>query len=386
VHGGAVFMHSTLRELAQKCDLHLIAMLDRADQLEDHGDLARACASAEFVVRNGSRPRLLGTTVPSAVREFASADVEWLVHRQMYTRSIDIVQLDYTPMAQYAGRYGRIASILFEHDVYFQSIARGLKETPDAAAGLEYLRALRYELKVLPAMDRIQVCTTENRDYLLSFLPRLADRIQTGLRAGIDVASYCYRTEGREPFTMLFLGNFRHLPNLAALEWFSREVLPRVVDQRPEARLVVVGSEMPASHKLPSSAALEFRGFVEDVREPLSRYAVFVCPVLSGSGVRVKLLEAFASGIPAVSTPLGAEGLARKDGDVCLLAGSPAEFARKILSVFSSPETGRELAARARREVETNWNTRVLSERLVESYRDVLAEKRASADTAATCP
>ncbi len=66
---------------------------------------------------------------------------------------------------------------------------------------------------------------------------------------------------------------------------------------------------------------------MEDVREPLSRYAVFVCPILSGSGMRVKLLEAFAAGIPVVSTTLGAEGLTSKDGDICALA-DPARTLR----------------------------------------------------------
>ena len=65
---------------------------------------------------------------------------------------------------------------------------------------------------------------------------------------------------------------------------------------------------------------MQMLGFVEDVRDPLSRYAIFVCPILSGSGVRVKLLEAFAAGIPVVSTRVGAEGLAVKDGEFCALA------------------------------------------------------------------
>ena len=77
-------------------------------------------------------------------------------------------------------------------------------------------------------------------------------------------------------------------------------------------------------------------GYVEDVRDLLSRYAVFVCPILSGSGVRVKLLEAFAAGIPMVSTAVGAEGLARKDGEFCALADAPADFAERVLALFEN--------------------------------------------------
>ena len=194
--------------------------------------------------------------------------------------------------------------------------------------------------------------------------------------AGDERADF-YVVERREPETMLFLGSFRHLPNQEALDWFTRQVLPRVLKQSPAARLVIVGAEPPARHSLPNLPAnIELRGFVDDVREPLGRYAVFVCPILSGSGMRVKLLEAFAAGIPVVSTPLGAEGLAGKDGEICSLATDPFEFAQKIVELFDDGEKARGLACRARERVVETRDMRVLTERLVESYREVLGDKR----------
>jgi glycosyltransferase involved in cell wall biosynthesis len=92
--------------------------------------------------------------------------------------------------------------------------------------------------------------------------------------------------------------------------------------------------------------------------------------------MRVKLLEAFAAGIPVVSTPLGAEGLAGADGEICSLAAEPLEFAQKIVELFDDVEKARELACRARERVVATRDMRVLTERLVESYREVLREKR----------
>ena len=129
---------------------------------------------------------------------------------------------------------------------------------------------------------------------------------------------------------------------------------------------------------MPTYAAnLEMQGFVEDVREPLARYAVFVCPVLSGSGVRVKLLEAFAAGIPVVSTAIGAEGLARKDGEFCALADQPAKFAERVLALFEDPAGAAAMAARARAEVENNWDMAAITARLVAGYRALVKTKRA---------
>jgi glycosyltransferase involved in cell wall biosynthesis len=318
---------------------------------------------------------------PHAVREVENEDLEWLIHRQILLHRIDVVQLEYTPMAQYRGAYRRIPCALFEHDVYFQTIGRALGHYPGAIdnlkARIEYLRALRYELRALPGCDQVQVCTPANRDYLLSFLPHLANRVKAGLRAGIDTSRYEFRQEGREPLTMLFIGSFRHDPNRVAMDWFVHEVMPLILARQPAARLIVAGSDPPPAHAYPDFAgALEMLGYVEDVRQPLARFAVFVCPILSGSGVRVKLLEAFAAGIPAVSTRVGAEGLARKDGEFCLLADDPRGFAGRVLSLFEDPPAAQAMALRARAEVEANWDMAAITRSLVESYRALVREKR----------
>jgi glycosyltransferase involved in cell wall biosynthesis len=176
---------------------------------------------------------------------------------------------------------------------------------------------------------------------------------------------------------MLFLGSFRHDPNRVAVDWFVRHVLPLIVAAEPAAQFAIAGSDPPAEHTYADHAAhLKMLGYVEDIREPMARYAVFVCPILSGSGVRVKLLEAFAAGIPVVSTRIGAEGLAAKDGEFCALADDPAGFAERVLALLRDPERAAEMAARARAEVEANWDMGAITRKLVEGYREIVWEKR----------
>ena len=384
VHGGGLFMYETLRELSKLTEVHAIVMLDDLSQLEANLELRDFCASAEFFVRADKRQSQLGSILPHAIHEFQNPDVYWLIQRQVYRKKIDIVQLDYTALGQYVEKYRRLASVLFEHDIYFQSVGRGLEfmRSPldKIKARFEYLRAIRYELRMLPGCDRIQVCTRENRDYLQSFLPGLSGKIQEGMRAGIATSRYPFPGGPREPFTMLFLGSFRHVPNQVALEWFARHVLPPILQKCPHARLLVAGSDPPPRHAYSDpSAAIEMLGFVDDIEPLFSRCAVFVCPIRSGSGVRVKLLEAFASGIPVVSTYIGAEGLARKNGEFCYLADDPAGFAAEVVEVLESRDGVGAMAARAREEVTTNWDMAVLTRRLVEGYEEVLREKRSAA-------
>ena len=177
VHGGAVFMYQTVREMARLTDLHLIILLDFPHEQKAHQELERICSSVEYIVRLEGRQKAIGSIEPHAVREFRNRDLAWLIHRQIYTRHIDVLQLEYTVLGQYSGQYRHIPSILFEHDIYFQSIARRLpfigNTIERVQARWEYLRSLRYELRMLLGQDRVQVCSRENEDYLISFLPSL---------------------------------------------------------------------------------------------------------------------------------------------------------------------------------------------------------------------
>jgi GT2 family glycosyltransferase/glycosyltransferase involved in cell wall biosynthesis len=383
IHGGGVFMYGTLSELAKHAEVHTVALLELPEQRESHEELKAFCASIELPVRSSAEPEPSASARPRSVREFANPDLEWLIHRKICLDRIDILQLEYAHLIQYAGRFERLASVVFEHDIYFQSLSRGLAHKSGvvlAKASVEYLRALHYELSHLPDCDQVQVCTRENREFLASFLPRSAAQIQEGLRAGIHASHFAFRYGGREPGSMLFVGSFRHTPNVEAIEWFVERVLPRILERKPDARLVVAGSDPPPrSLFAKATRGVELLGFVEDIRTELACREVFVCPILSGSGVRVKLLEAFASGIPVVSTSVGAEGLARTDGEFCALADDPGDFASKVVDILNCPQQAQAMAERARLEVESNWDMPVLTQKLVESYRQILNEKRRAA-------
>ena len=394
LHGGALFMNQTVRYLAPLTRLHLLAMLDEESDLAENRKLGEMCADAEFVVRGRGRSGGLGGLAPHAAREFGSDDFRRRLHRAIYVNEIDVVQLDYTQLAGYAESFERIATFLFEHDVYFQSVASGLRTVGNPVEkllhGYEYLRALRFELRALRRFDGVQTCTAENRRYLESFLGRgPSDKaagnldarngvpaIRDDLRAAIDLARYEYNEDGRQPDTLLFIGSFQHPPNRHALTYFIERVLPTVRAARPAARLLVAGAQAPPNFAATLSApGVEFLGRVEDIRELYARCAVFVCPILSGSGIRVKLLEAFAAGIPAVSTALGAEGLAGESGEIVELAENPETFAAAALLLLDDPEGGRAMARRARREVERNWSADLRTAKLERHYREVLRGK-----------
>jgi glycosyltransferase involved in cell wall biosynthesis len=157
--------------------------------------------------------------------------------------------------------------------------------------------------------------------------------------------------------TLVFSGNFQYYPNRTGAEFFYRKVWPLVAARWPDLRLRMVGRNPGAVQAMMQHANIEFTGPVDDAIAEIGRCSIAVVPLLSGSGTRVKILEAWAAGVPVVSTSIGAEGLVSRSGETLLLADTPATFAGAIDGLIETPELRRSLAAAGRRlyELEYTW-------------------------------
>lgn len=379
-HGGGVFMYQTVRALAPRHRVHVLTFVDRPEEVESNRALERHVSSVECVVRDfPPRRDFLGLS-PYSVRCFLSPDFERRVHRLIWEHDIDLVQVEYLQLGHFCGGWRHTPTVLFEHDVYFQSVRRALGQASSPAEFLqtliEWLRAVRYELRLLRRMDLVQTCSEKERALLESFLGPGAPPIRGTLRTAVDTADYAPVFNGRQPETLLFVGNFRHAPNLSGLRFLIHKVLPALLAGRPSVELVVVGAYPPPEVELLCRRpGVRLLGMVPEIREVLARYALFLCPIFSGSGVRVKILEAFAAGIPVISTPLGAEGLDVTDGQELRLARGARQFISAIIELLEHPDHAEGLARRARRTAEQRWDANVVLERLEQAYRELLRRR-----------
>jgi GT2 family glycosyltransferase len=379
-HGGAVFMRLAVKELSKHCDVHLVALLDEEWERETHEELRPYVASMQFIVRMTGQPQAAFSLLPSSVTEFASSDLHWLIHRSIETRRIDVLQIEYTNIGQYGCDFDSILTSIFEHDIYFQSIERQLRTNKSLLfripAFIEYLKAMHWELNMLPRFDLIETCTRDNQDYLLSLKPALKSRVMSGLRASIEVDSFQPNLSPRSGNTLLFVGGFRHVPNLEALQWFFEYVVPILKERQVSFHVLAIGVDPPPAYAFANSdGILELAGFRESIEADMQSASVFLCPILSGSGIRVKLLEAFAYGIPVVSTTIGAEGLTSEDGAVCRLANDPKAFADAVEALLKDREQSAQMGRRAHDYVRSEWDARVVIQRLANEYQKRLRKK-----------
>jgi glycosyltransferase involved in cell wall biosynthesis len=180
---------------------------------------------------------------------------------------------------------------------------------------------------------------------------------------------------GTPPPTVLFAGYYRHPPNADAARWLVEEIFPRVVAARPDARLVLVGDELPADVAARAGESVDVLGPVDDLEPLLDAAAVVVAPLRLGGGTRVKVIEALAAGKAVVATPRALEGLDAPAGEAVLVASSAHEQAAQDVALLGDDERRRRLGEAARAWATEALDGRRTAERFDAIYADVLGRR-----------
>ena len=221
------------------------------------------------------------------------------------------------------------------------------------ALGLLYARALaRLVSRSIRASDATFVCSDADRAELVAWLG--ASNVFVVPNA---IAAPLTQMEPSQNPAVGFVGSFTYEPNVVAVERLIGEVWPIVRGLVPSARLIIAGQK---PERVPSfarhSPAVEFTGFVKEISDFYQRVTVVCCPIVSGGGTRLKIIEAAAFGRPVVATRIAAEGLAFEQDTEILLAESSAELASNCARLLSDSTLYQSVASSARKRYSGNYD------------------------------
>ncbi|MBK6948731.1 MAG: glycosyltransferase [Haliscomenobacter sp.] len=176
----------------------------------------------------------------------------------------------------------------------------------------------------------------------------------------------------RSAFSIGFIGSLDWAPNLEGLQWFLKEVWPKVRFALPELTLEVAGRNMPEwllAARIPGVCAI---GEAPDAQAFMCGHQVMLAPLLSGGGIRVKILEGMALGKVVLSTSMGLEGIPARDREHVLVADDPDQFVEQLRFAFHNQKELSEIGVRAQALVAADFGMHTLANRLLEVYRDIL--------------
>ncbi|MBL8235999.1 MAG: glycosyltransferase [Bryobacterales bacterium] len=344
-HGGAVRIFSMLREGGKDFDLFLYCFAEPGADMDPGPVLDFVHQAVLFEMPRYREPRW-ASLHPPEVREFRSKALAERLRADGAAHGFALVQAEYTQLAPYT------AGVLVEHDVTFDLYAQVAEKRFTFGAWWDWWRWWRFEMAAARRVRRVVVMAEKDAARLGTPNTRI-------LPNGVDLARFVPCPEPVGP-RLLFVGSFRHFPNVTAFRFFFEEVWPLVRRAVPEVTLEVVAGPdhlrywpgAPAS-----GGGVTVHGFVADVA-PLYRAATLVlAPTLVSAGTNLKVLEAMAMERAVVATPSGCAGLGLTHGESVWIAEGGAAFADGVVTLLREHALRRRIAraARARAIAEFDW-------------------------------
>jgi len=256
-------------------------------------------------------------------------------------------------VAEYV-RGSDIPKTLDYQDVFSKGFERRLTTSPfylRPFLNIEYKRLLRYEHDIFEDFDNKIIISAPDRD----LIPH-PDRDKIVVVAnGVDTDFFKPMVREKK-FDLVFTGNMGYPPNINSAEFLVNKILPRILIHKPDLRLLIAGANPHLRVLVLQSENVEVSGWVPDMRECYASASIFIAPMQIGTGLQNKLLEAMAMQIPCITSLLAFQSLNAREGEDILVAQTPKEYADHILTLLTSPDTAKKIAANGYDLVHNNFN------------------------------
>lgn len=363
VAGGHAQVWNWIRRLSRDHELAFVGFYEREREAQDCEKLREHCRVVSARLR-APTPHAYGSfsQLPLLVTEFYARELAGDIAAVARSFRPDVVDFLSTNMAQYRRFVKGVPAAVTALDIAFVAHERRIAGVAGLArlrARLEWMRMLRYETAVFRRSERVIAVSDRDAGIVEAAAPAVP---VTAVPPGVDPELLAPGRRDPVPGSVLYVGHMEHYPNLDGLLFLYCEIWPEVRRACPEARLTVAG--MGAQEELARVApevlaaiqgdeSVELAGFVPDLRATMGATVAMAAPVRLGSGVRNKVIESLAAGLPVVTTRRGAEGLAVTHERELLIADDPQAFARELVRLLRETDlqhklsrAGSELAAR----------------------------------------
>lgn len=382
--GGAIASLTLARELAKAGhEVTLLAMNTSKHFVDQNNTDGKPVAGIHWEivsVDTGIRwqkalSNLLFSRLPYNAVRFISGEYRQKLRSLLSENNYDFIILD----GLYTGLYikdirecSRASVILRAHNIEHEIWSR----TARSSAGLKrmYLTLLahrirRFELSLINRYDALVPITSRDAGHFRNFGNKKPCHV---LPTGMNLPDLS--GDRAQPFkaSVAHLGALDWLPNQNGIRWFIRQVWPIVRRQIPGIEFHLAGRNAPHSFEAQlSSPGIVYHGEIEHAAAFIREHPIFIVPVFSGSGMRIKLLDYLSAGRATVTTTIGAEGIPVTSGRETFITDQPEEFAAHIIALAQNPELCRETGANAISFIKYNFDNQVLIGELIEFLKKI---------------
>lgn len=300
-----------------------------------------------------------------------------LIHEALATEHYDLIHVEHTNIAHWLHELdSKVPKILSSENVktiIWQRYYANAKGFERRQFYRDFCRFREYESTYLRDYDCVTAVSEKDRDTFREFTQDSVPLLV--VPNGCDTDYFQPMEPVSDRFELVFTGTMYYRPNVEAMLYFCREIFPKILTHERRCRLKIVGNNPPPEVKaLEKQGNIEVTGFVPDTRPYMASASVVIVPLLSGSGTRLKILEAMAMGKAVVATTVGAEGIEYVNGQDIVIADEPESFAENVVALLADGSKREMLGKCARLLAEQKYSWRASAVELEKAYRFVAGQ------------
>ena len=305
---------------------------------------------------------------------FISEDFKKRLAEVLDKEQFDVVQLEVLFMAPYVEtirQHSKAMIVLRAHNVEHKIWERIAKDTKSPLKRW-YINHLaktlkEFELNALETVDGVAAITRKDAAFFRKYCSKPVIDIPFGVYP--EQFDPKYEIEGKPKF--YHIGSMNWMPNEEGIRWFVDEVLPKTVEKVPDFVYHLAGRSMPEWLTSMKNPHVDVVGEVPDAKEFVTNHDVAIVPLLSGSGIRIKIIESMALGKTVITTRVGAEGILYDEEVNIIITENKAKMVEAIRSLNENPETAVRIGQAARKLVEETYDNRKIIARLLMFYEQI---------------
>lgn len=375
--GGKIRTYNMLKSISESYDIDLICFSENSCTDNQEEELKLICKSVSIIKKIYTNSKSSGKmfinivkailkNAPFVVEKFNDSKYKKKVNELINLNEYKRIIIDHLQVANYLKCLNDNKVILSEHNCEYLILKRRYEKEKNIIKklfiGTEYIKTRKYEKKICSKVEKVIFLSEEDRRLII-------DENYRGTNTSIVPISvettYVKKNYNKMVNKLLFIGTMSWYPNEQGILWFIENVWHSLLNMNNDLKLYIVGSNPSEEIKKFESNNLIVTGYVDSIDEYIEKCDICIIPLFIGGGMRVKILESMAKGIPCISTSIGAEGIDTSVGEDILIADTKEEFVKEIMRLIDERSLYQKIVNNSTNLIKNNYSTEVIGGKIL---------------------